>query len=66
MCRKLAELKQIPMEQQKLYQAGRFSQEGGSRQWESNNKWVNQMVCLYLLLNEMIGARKNYEYFFLV
>jgi hypothetical protein len=54
------------MEQQKLYQAGRFSQGGESRQWESNNKWSNQMVWLYLLLNEMMGACKNYEYFFLV
>ena len=54
------------MEQQKLYQAGRFSQEGGSHQWESNNKWVNQMVCLYLLLDEMMRHAKKYSYFFLV
>jgi len=52
------------MEQQKLYQADRFSQEGGSPQWESNNKWVNQMVCLYLLLDEMMRACKKIFIFF--
>jgi hypothetical protein len=38
MCRKLAESKQIPMEQQKWCQEGPFSQGEESHQWESDNK----------------------------
>ena len=53
MHRKLAESRQIPMEHQKWYREGRFSQGEESHQWESDNNWTNQMMW-YFLLDEMM------------
>lgn len=49
------------MEQQKWYREGWFSQGEESHQWESGNNWINQMIWLYFLLDEMVEACRNYE-----